>query len=282
LFLALGDVGLVERVDLEHRSHRRRRDLPAQELACDLHGSGQLPLQERLARLREMAHVVRFALQREGDEEAVVAVRLGLSRRLAVDGNDPASLLAGALGDELLQPGAEMATKLDPSATWARKCRWKQSTSVVVPLFELTRKSVRPRSNPRAAARTASGAVESSTRKSSPPSRLPRMRAITSGASDDPPMPSSTQCRNFRPASAANAEISFACSLPKLVASNQPSRVFATFFGPHNEASLAQMRAATFFSRAASSPAVASSRRLPRLSRSCALRANVCAAARAA
>src|SRR5438445_12767322 len=54
-----------------------------------------------------MAHVVRFALQRERDEEAVGAVRLRLSGRLAVDGNDPASLLAGALGDELLQPGAE-------------------------------------------------------------------------------------------------------------------------------------------------------------------------------
>ena len=36
LVLALGHVGLVERVDLQHRAHRRGGDLPAQEFACDL------------------------------------------------------------------------------------------------------------------------------------------------------------------------------------------------------------------------------------------------------
>ena len=47
------------------------------------------------------------ALEREADEDAVVAVRLRLAERLEVDRHDADAVLAGALGDELLGPRPE-------------------------------------------------------------------------------------------------------------------------------------------------------------------------------
>ena len=94
-------------------------------------------------------------------------------------------------------------------------------------------------------------------------------------------MPKRTQCRNFCAASLAKVASSAAWSLPNFVASSQPSRVLATFFAPQSAVSRAQRRVPIFFSRTASSPAAASSLRLPRLSRSCAFFAKVCAPARA-
>ena len=50
---------------------------------------------------------VALALDLQGDEHPVVAVDLGRTRRLAVDRHEAGALLAGALGEELLEPGAQ-------------------------------------------------------------------------------------------------------------------------------------------------------------------------------
>src|SRR5207302_2033763 len=91
-------------------STRSRR--PAQELAAQAVLPGHLPADHRMARLGERldgALVLRRVLagEPERDEEPVVAVHLGRARRFAIDRQDPAPALAGALGDELLHPGAE-------------------------------------------------------------------------------------------------------------------------------------------------------------------------------
>ena len=42
------------------------------------------------------------------DEQAIVAVGRGRAERLAIDGDDALAVLAGGLGEELLEPGAEV------------------------------------------------------------------------------------------------------------------------------------------------------------------------------
>jgi len=50
-----------------------------------------------------------LALDLQGHEHAVVAVDGGRSGRFAVDRHEPGALLAGALGEELFEPGASEA-----------------------------------------------------------------------------------------------------------------------------------------------------------------------------
>ena len=53
------------------------------------------------------AAVIGVAGEGEFDEHAVVVVDAGVAERLAVDRHDALTFLAGALGDELLDPGAD-------------------------------------------------------------------------------------------------------------------------------------------------------------------------------
>jgi len=109
--LALGHVRLVERVDAERGAGGRGGDLPAQELGADPVRSGDVDADDGMAGRFDPVggggglFVALFQLQR--DENTVVAVRLRIARWLAVDGDDALAALAGALGYQLLSPGAE-------------------------------------------------------------------------------------------------------------------------------------------------------------------------------
>src|SRR3954471_23599931 len=61
-------------------------------------------LRKRLDALLVLGDVL--AGEPAGEEEAVVAVGARIAHGLPVDGHDPLPALAGALGDELLEPGA--------------------------------------------------------------------------------------------------------------------------------------------------------------------------------
>ena len=87
LLLALGDVGLVEGIDLDHGAHHRGGDLPAEELAAERIRRRQLPAHDRVARLGQRLDallVLRSMLAGEPqrDEEAILAVGGGLGNRL--------------------------------------------------------------------------------------------------------------------------------------------------------------------------------------------------------
>ena len=53
------------------------------------------------------AAVIGIAGEGEFDEDSIVVVNAGIAQRLAVDGHDALAFLAGALGDELFDPGAD-------------------------------------------------------------------------------------------------------------------------------------------------------------------------------
>ena len=110
--LGLLDVRLVERVDAEDRAGDRGRDLPAERLGAEVDRVGDLDPDDRVAgRLERVGQGVAAAVgpagQGEPDERPVGAVGLDRTERLEVDRDDPDAVLAGALGDELLGPGAE-------------------------------------------------------------------------------------------------------------------------------------------------------------------------------
>src|SRR5215208_2210894 len=97
------------------------------------------------------------------------------------------------------EPGSVIAAKWSPalssptaSRTRAKKYSNCDRVSIVPPDFDETRNSVFDRSTACSAARTASASVESSTCSVMPSSSFPNERRKTSGASDDPPIPSST------------------------------------------------------------------------------------------
>ena len=125
----------------------------------------------------------------------------------------------------------------------ASKLRFCESVSTVEPDFEDTTTTVLLKS-PERAARTCEGSVESSTTSS-----LPAVLAITSGASDDPPMPHSTTLS--RPCDASWARSCFRSGIRAkafFAASTQPRRTAdsssASF--PHSVWSFAKMREAMF------------------------------------
>src|SRR5680860_1086939 len=126
------------------------------------------------------------------------------------------------------------------------------SVSTVPPDFEDTTNSVLSRSTASSSALTASGSVESSTCSSSPPSRLPKLRRITSGPRLEPPMPSSAAC--VKPSaltSSTKAPRSSTCSSIVSEMVSQPRRSPISGPGPpHSVSSLRQMRRATFSSTA--------------------------------
>ena len=111
--LGLLHVGLVERVDLERPARHRDRELGQEEDPAEVGGPvrGQrerrMPgradlLDERVQALLGLLEVAQV------QEHPVVAVGVGrVAERLVANRHDPAPLLAGRLGDELLGPQPE-------------------------------------------------------------------------------------------------------------------------------------------------------------------------------
>ena len=110
--LARLDVRLVERMDVEDRAGHGGRELPAEELGTEIVRVVYHDPDQRLARaLERLDAEILLRVGRRGqpqvDEEAVDAVDLGGAEGLAIDRDEALSLLAGGLGQELLEPGAE-------------------------------------------------------------------------------------------------------------------------------------------------------------------------------
>ena len=102
--LGLGHVRLVERVDAEHRAAHGGGQLPEQHLAAEVERAAVAELDHRVAGVGQRREAVVLA---DADEEPVVAVDLGRAEPLAGDGDHPGALLAGGLGEELLEPEPE-------------------------------------------------------------------------------------------------------------------------------------------------------------------------------
>ncbi len=116
LELARLDVGLVEGVDADDRACNRGRHLPAEEL---LHDRLRVRKRDRDHRLpclgqrldRRVLLRVGLVGKAEIGEHAIRAVDLRGTRRLVVDRDQAVTVLAGALGQELLQPGAHVGDR---------------------------------------------------------------------------------------------------------------------------------------------------------------------------
>ena len=113
LVLARLDIRLVERVDADDRAGHGGGDLPAEEFLADVPDILHADPRDRMAGPLQRLH--RLALRRIGlpvqlqvGEEPVAAVALGRGERLAGQRDQPAPLLARALRQKLLQPGAEI------------------------------------------------------------------------------------------------------------------------------------------------------------------------------
>ena len=129
----------------------------------------------------------------------------------------------------------------------ASKARLAESVSTVEPDFDETTSTVcvspPPSASPSSAARTCPGEVESRMT-----SGTPAVCAMTSGASDDPPMPArTTRVTPFATSWARSASISATSGRETVTASTQPSRcdASASASGPHRVGSPAVMPDAT-------------------------------------
>src|SRR3954453_19075490 len=151
------------------------------------------------------------------------------------------------------EPGSVTTTNRAPisfsskpaSAKAAMNARRWLSVSTVPPDFELTTTTVRSRSV--MARATWPGSVVSRTT-----SGTPAVRQMTSGASDEPPMPQSTIRSRPREVSSARSSASPETSSRELPGrSSQPSRIAASLSapGPHRVASFWTSRGATSSSR---------------------------------
>ena len=103
-----GHVGLIERLDAEQRTHQGRGQLPQQHLAAEVdemaaeghHG-------HRVAGLGQGVQLAGAEVVAQRHEQPVVAVCVGPGQRLAHDRHHAGAVLAGRLGEELLEPQAE-------------------------------------------------------------------------------------------------------------------------------------------------------------------------------
>ncbi len=105
--LGLGDVGLVKRVDAQDVARNRRRHLPAVEFAAQVVQVCQFACE--CGRVRHPALAV--AAVRDGDQRVVRKARGFVGEpvsRWEHDRQDARSALAGAFGDELLNPKSEV------------------------------------------------------------------------------------------------------------------------------------------------------------------------------
>ena len=104
--LGLGDVGLVERVHAQRGAGRGGGDLPAQEGGAEPRRRRQVHQPARAVRVGDGPAEPGLEVGRDG-EGAVGAQQAGGPEPLAVHRQDAAPVLARALGDQLLDPGAE-------------------------------------------------------------------------------------------------------------------------------------------------------------------------------
>ena len=107
--LRLLHVRLVEGVDAEERAGDRGGEFPREEDLAEVLGVVQDEIDDGMAgvgQLLQLGDVV-GAAQADADEDAVLAVVGRFQQRLAGDWEDALPLLAGRLGDELLDPEAE-------------------------------------------------------------------------------------------------------------------------------------------------------------------------------
>ena len=141
-----------------------------------------------------------------------------------------------------------MATNALPSERSDQKCLNSDSVSIVPPDFVETRKSAWSRSMAVSTLRTAPASVESSTCRLGQPACSPKERRMTSGASDEPPMPSSTT--SLTPSSRTPSAKACRSSSSSRICSatvSHPRRLATSGWpaGPHSVSSLRQMRRAT-------------------------------------
>src|SRR3954451_2759709 len=113
--LRLRHVRLVKRIDAEHGTGDGRGEFPAEELAAQgAVASEHAQVEHRMTGCGERLELgLRLLIPggvgagRDTDEYAVAAVRIGAAQRLGSDRQDADAVLAGALGDELLDPHPE-------------------------------------------------------------------------------------------------------------------------------------------------------------------------------
>ena len=112
--LGLLHVRLVERIDPEHPPGDRGRELGHEEEPPEVGGPGGGEREHRLPRLRERAALGRGGPvgRSDGQVHAVGPGALDRRGRLTDDRDDPAAVLARALGHELLDPQAEAGQRL--------------------------------------------------------------------------------------------------------------------------------------------------------------------------
>ena len=141
-----------------------------------------------------------------------------------------------------------MATNALPSGRSDQKCLNSDSVSIVPPDFVETRNRAWSRSMAVSTPRTAPASVESSTCRLGQPPCSPNERRMTSGASDEPPMPSSTT--SVTPSSRTPSAKACRSSSSSRICSatvSHPRRLATSGWpaGPQSVSSLRQMRRAT-------------------------------------
>ena len=125
--LRVAHVRLVERVDADRRARDGRGELPAEELGAEIGcRAGVMRSTGRRARSSGSAQRA-FVRRRRASATATNARSLAYSlhrpERLVDDGQHAASVLAGALGDELLDPGAKRPPRGGQAAASACRVR---------------------------------------------------------------------------------------------------------------------------------------------------------------
>ena len=106
-------VGLIEGIDAHHRASHGGGNLPGEELAEDLVEVLNLDQDHGMASGQESRDFrvqtrIGSAVQAHVSKDAVAAVDRGRGDGFAIHGRDSLALLAGGLGDQLLQPRAQV------------------------------------------------------------------------------------------------------------------------------------------------------------------------------
>src|SRR5262249_19892888 len=107
------NVRLIERVDAEHRAGDGRRDLPSHELFAEVVFRRHPNSDDWSAGLLQCGYAgilcgIGLVLEAQICEHSIVAVDLRRSERFAIHRDDALAVLAGGLGNELLEPRTEI------------------------------------------------------------------------------------------------------------------------------------------------------------------------------
>ena len=107
--LAFLHVGLIERIDGKRHARDHRGHFPAEEFRAEIGGSGHADFGQRRAALFERRDRARdggivVPVERERHRDGALLEQLQWRIRTGHDRHDAAAFLAGAFGDELLDP----------------------------------------------------------------------------------------------------------------------------------------------------------------------------------